>query len=256
MIVTHSVIFLDSNTIKSTYRFFKNDDNYTEFSKPQINQTDKDLMQIITYSNTSKLFSTKKVILVEGASDEIFYNFLIEQIKNNHKDVIIDLEIINISGKGNFEKWREFLDKFAISNYYIGDLDNILEKNFPFLDQNTKQSLKTEYLGKSETQLKLKKDSNYMRSKTYTKDFLNFVKSKNSIWLKIEKAIDAEYKNKIFILKEGELEDYLGISTKNMEDIIEFGNKQFSQWNTKSNQKRNEIFQIMSNILGKNIFES
>ena len=73
IIATHSAIFVLPTTIEGVHRFFKEDKKFTKTTHPTISEDEKDLVQFLTYTNSSKIFFTEKVILVEGDSDEYFF---------------------------------------------------------------------------------------------------------------------------------------------------------------------------------------
>ncbi|MBI3258177.1 MAG: AAA family ATPase [Ignavibacteriae bacterium] len=203
IIATHSSTFIDENTINSTFRFSKRD-NHTSIVNPIVNNTQKELIQILTYTNSSRIFFSDHVILVEGDSDEYFFSVFFEDFIQRNNITDIDVEILYIGGKGNFTKWRNFLNIFEINSYFICDYDNI--KDFGIV-----------------------KDS--------------FTRSK----------IDELYSQNIFILKDGDLEDYLGISKskKGLESVISFCQNDLDTWKTKetSQSKLNELESIFIKIL-------
>ncbi|MFC1622883.1 AAA family ATPase [Patescibacteria group bacterium] len=69
---THSPLFIDINTISNVYRFYQ-EDKSTRIANPVIDEEDKDLVRILNYTNSARIFFSSKVILVEGDSDEFFY---------------------------------------------------------------------------------------------------------------------------------------------------------------------------------------
>lgn len=96
---------------------------------PNIETHDKELFKIINVTNNSSIFFSSKVILVEGETDEYFFRSLFERLLEEKfsKYKPESIEFLKIGGKGNFKSWREFLNKFKVKNYFIGDLDNIKE---------------------------------------------------------------------------------------------------------------------------------
>jgi hypothetical protein len=59
-------------------------------------------MQILKFTNTAKVFFVKKIIMVEGETDEFaFGNYLQYLAKHNEERNMIlkDYEIVNINGK-------------------------------------------------------------------------------------------------------------------------------------------------------------
>ncbi|VFJ14049.1 conserved protein of unknown function [Candidatus Nitrosocosmicus franklandus] len=136
IIVTHSLLFVNSKTIHKIHRFYKENGKWTKSNSPTITSNENILMDILTYSNSVKIFFASKVVLVEGDSDEYFYRYFYEYYKkiNNKKD---DLEFIDIWGKDHFKNWKTFLTKYNIPCFYIGDLDNVLNPELGFITRST-----------------------------------------------------------------------------------------------------------------------
>ncbi len=126
ILATHSPVFIDENTIQNTFRFSKQENN-SFITRPnrKIDQTQKDLLQFLTYTNSSRIFFSDIVILVEGSSDEYFFKYFYDNYYLVKRQTKLTIEFLNIGGKGNRKKWADFLNLFAISNAYIGDFDNI-----------------------------------------------------------------------------------------------------------------------------------
>lgn len=228
IVATHSPVFITPETINSVYRFYK-PSKFTKVVHPQeITANDKDLINILNYTNSSKIFFVDQTVLVEGPSDEYFYKFFLDHYKKNDS-----IEFLDIGGKKSFSTWKGFLEKYGLSVYFVADLDNIFEKDLKIIDDELLSSIKSVFNAESSTIDKVKLDLEYENSREYRKDLLNHVKRKQvSEWNKIEPKIISKYSNKIFILKDGELEDYVGIQGRNkkLEKIIDFCKNDFSEW--------------------------
>ena len=94
------------------------------FLTSDFNET-KDLLHIINSHNNEKIFFADKVVLVEGITDRIFVEQLINIYKKAENSEII--EVLEVRGKNNLEIYRKFLKKFEFDNYIIADLDYILD---------------------------------------------------------------------------------------------------------------------------------
>lgn len=219
IIATHSPQFVNKDTIADVLRFYLDDQRHTKIIKPVITEDQKNLVQFLTYTNSAKIFFVNKVILVEGETDEYFFKFYLDWIKDYGdpalypwKERIEDFEILYVGGKSAFEKWIDFLNKFKIQAYTIADLDKI---------EN----------GKSSDQLLVLKTTDPIR------------------WAEIQAEITRKYTDNFFILKEGTLENYLGI-TKGLDKVIEFCESQFESWRTDSTYVpyKSEFDQILSLI--------
>jgi predicted ATP-dependent endonuclease of OLD family len=127
ILATHSPIFVNYESIENVFRFYKNEQGFTKIVKPTFTADEKDLIHILTYTNSSKVFFNDKVILVEGDADEYFHTHYLEYYKNKRNLDVDNIEILNINGKGNFRMWREFLTKYGIFTYYVADTDNLMQ---------------------------------------------------------------------------------------------------------------------------------
>lgn len=140
------------------------------------------LLHVLTYDNNTKIFFNDKIVLVEGLSDKIIFNhLLISPIHFNE-----DIGIISTGGKDAFGSYKELLDLFGIDCSIIADR-NILSTKDKVIDLCS-ESLKD--------------------------------KIKNLDWTTDEgEIIKLLYSDKIFVLKEGSIEDYYSKSGSNKIEI-------------------------------------
>ena len=114
IMATHSPAFVSERTINNVKRFYFDEPEQTSKAiTPTITNNDKFLVKILNYTNSAKIFFVNKVILVEGESDEYFFNFYLNWFKENNFDSSInidDYEILNIGGKGAYDNWKKFLE--------------------------------------------------------------------------------------------------------------------------------------------------
>lgn len=255
ILVTHSPVFIDEKTIKYTYRFYKEDDK-TKIIKPKdLDTDDEELIKFLSYTNSSKIFFTDKVVLVEGDTDNYFFTYYL----NNHTEINEDMEFLTIGGKGNHEKWSKFLKKFQIKNSFITDFD--------FLDQAKDlgiEEAKDEILSKEITLENLKriKDSLSEKTTSVVSDFIkaiDLIKNKElkdltdkdlmdikKAWLilykkrikfvditsiieknpitkaKVEAKLAELRQQDIYVLRWGDLEDYLSIRKKRLQEVVDY----------------------------------
>lgn len=248
IIATHSPIFVNPKTIGSVHRFHIVN-GFTKVEKPKINDPEKDLIHILSYTNSSKIFFGDNVILVEGPSDEYFYKVFLQTHKPKYKNI----ELLDIGGKSSYTMWKGFLTKYGISVSFIGDLDNIFDSGIEIVAAATKSSWESQYDVSSSGSVKISLDSEYKSSREYRIDLLDFVKNNLSAeWQSTKPKITAKYTDGIFVLQEGELEDYVGIvgKKKKLKKIIDFCKNNFQSWyDNKTNPKFIELESIFNNIL-------
>ncbi|MDP2947351.1 MAG: AAA family ATPase [Nanoarchaeota archaeon] len=127
IISTHSPVFVNRETIANIFRIYKpkkqtqiTPEEKTDEWKKEL-EKEEDLIDIITYSNNSKLFFANKVVLVEGITDEIIFSYLIRTLGKDEESI----EVVNVNGKDSFPKYIKFLSNFKIIPTVICDLDNL-----------------------------------------------------------------------------------------------------------------------------------
>jgi predicted ATP-dependent endonuclease of OLD family len=234
-IVTHSPQFITNQFIKNTFRVYKE----SETSKIFIPQSEdmeksdiKDIFQIVNVLNNEKIFFADKVILVEGVVDRIIYEKILKNLQktNNNSEVI---EIIEVYGKENFKKFKTFLETWKIKNYIFADFDylvtigdegikNLLNVDFAkmknSLDDKNSKDAKNLLKVLDKIIIKIENKNELIDKDIHDiKELYNYIKNRN-ISLKenitdedekkIESCIENKYQDNIFILKEGEIENY------------------------------------------------
>ncbi len=267
---THSPIFINQTTISKIVRVYKSSGKSTikNFVKSNFNET-KDLLHIINSHNNEKIFFADKVILVEGITDRIFWEQLINIYKKAENSEII--EVLEVHGKINLEKYRKFLEKIELDNYIIADLDYILQigseklkeifrADYPKIDReviNAKKSIDGQTLfAKIEEAIKRKnfddltKLCNHIKSR---KMKLSDHKTPEQLQV-FENFITQKMDDKIFVLSKGEVEDYLPEGYKNLNKLIELikDERKFKDFiiHRDYQDKRLELSKIICSILG------
>ena len=265
IVATHSPQFVDVSSISQVYRFFQHA-GHTEIVNPTVTASQKSLTKILDLTNSAKIFFVNRAILVEGETDEYFLRFFLDHLKAHANDTtaepwlrqIEDFEIFSIKGKGARTVWTEFLKGFGLQVCFIGDWDNIAEvANFDLAKYSAIYAASRATAGEAVQQkgssdgvalftaihnvvsdpspgnvneLGKLKDYVLARNTDYPKLIEHIKANEASEWRRLETAIDAGYANELFILKQGELEDYLGIRGKGLAHIIEFCQTRFGSW--------------------------
>ncbi len=222
---THSPIFINQRTISKIVRVYKSSGKSTikNFLTSNFDET-KDLLHIINSHNNEKIFFADKVILVEGITDRIFWEQLINIYKKAENSEII--EVLEVHGKINLQKYRKFLEKIKLDNYIIADLDYILQIG----SQELKEMFRPDYLKIDGEVIKVKKSidgqtlfekiEEAIKSKNFDDitNLCNYIKSrkmnlpdnKTPEQLQVFKNfITEKMEHKIFVMSKGEVEDYL-----------------------------------------------
>lgn len=187
ILVTHSEALINSSTINSVRRFALSANGHTEVYSPTLTTSQKNLIKILDNTRSTNAFFAKKVVLVEGDTDRYFFKATIQE---RHRQLDQEIAVLHIGGKGEFVKWRELFSSFGLAVSAIADFDYLIDLHFP-----------------AEKGVPLK-----------TAPDVAAFKLRNPDW---EARIEAEYQNGIYILKDGDLESYLGIR-KDLDQVISF----------------------------------
>lgn len=234
MFVTHSSSFISYNILNNIFRVYKENGyskclRITDLLEKDNDDIFRKNLSVVNATNNEKIFFSNFVILVEGITDEILLKKVYEYEVGKIND---GLEFISIGGKNNLNNFTTVLNALKIPYFYIGDYDNIYEE----------PKLKKLFVADSKKQnkdLKLKKNQSYScldllksidillnenNSENFEKLKINY-QLYNSRFTKlspseealneIEQYIESKYQENIYILKNGEIEDYLGTGTSN-----------------------------------------
>lgn len=236
MFVTHSSSFISYNILNNIFRVYKKNG----FSKclkflDLLNDENQDKLRknlsVINATNNEKIFFSNYVVLVEGITDEILFKKIYEYEIGAIED---DLEFISISGKHNLDNFTSILNKLNIKYSFIGDYDNLYdEDNLKYLFEVNKKLQKYD-LRRPKNQSYACLDllsaiSNIIECNNTTtfeqlkQNFLlyneKFLEKRKNLSdednLTIDNAIKEKYLKKIYILKKGEIENYLNVGSRN-----------------------------------------
>jgi len=125
IISTHSPWMINSSTIEDTFRVYKEDETSKIYSpsRRMLQETNaRDLVLIVNALNNEKMFFSEKVILVEGVADRIIFETImriLQEEAGNYEAI----EIIDVYGKGNLKRFKNFLAEWNIKSYIIADND-------------------------------------------------------------------------------------------------------------------------------------
>lgn len=187
ILVTHSEALINSDTIGSVRRFSLSQDGYTGMRFPQLTGDQKLLIRILDNTRSTYAFFAKKVILVEGDSDRYFFKAVV-QLKYRYLDQ--EIAVLHVGGKKELLQWTKLFESFGLLVYRIADLDYAYDTLYP-----------------ADERLKLKTEAAVQTFRSAHPD--------------CDFRIEQEYNNGTFILKRGELEQYLGIE-KDLSKVISF----------------------------------
>ncbi len=220
ILVTHSEALINSETISNVIRLSLDDDGYTKINKPTVATDQKWLVKILDNKRSTHAFFGSKIVLVEGDSDRYFFRAVLGEIEEKlKKGIVQDITVLDINDKKKDAEWRALFESFGLKTYFITDLDY----SWKFYPAETSTKINTPALV-----------ATYLTTHT---DVIS--------------KIEAEYPNNTFILKEGDLEIYLGIQ-KDLSNVINFCQSQIKTYLANStDSKIKELKNIMSQITGE-----
>lgn len=272
---THSPTFINDKSYNHIFRVYKDENNISK----EITLKDcdsfklKDILHIVNSTNNEKIFFADVVIMVEGITDRlIFQKILNEQIEIIGATRII--EIIEIKGKSNADVFKQFLASLQIPAFFISDLDYVNEvgtEEIKLLFETNSKKIKNDVIKNPKS-----KDGDVLvdvieksiLSKTidelaciwdYIKSFRRKLRPSLSA---AEQALLTQFINdqknqNNFILSRGDIEDYFPIGFKE-KDLVKVINllkgKDYLDWKARPEFK--ELEKIIEEILIKSKIKS
>lgn len=238
IISTHSPIMINEHNINHVFRCSKANGASTITSiQSRFWEDEATLLQMLKFDNIAKIFFVNTIILVEGETDMYFLSHYINYIKTlpEWKHRINNYEIITISWKGWVKRWKNFLKKFNNNVYYIGDRDNTIEYNI--LSKTTLDKIPHERFANN-------KGSKYGYIVSYLKEKQPDTYNRTIQWIR------NLYKDSIFLLSQGDLEAYMGVQSKGLDDTVNFCLNEFPTRikNDNFKEKKEELITILKHI--------
>lgn len=219
ILVTHSESLINHKTIKYVKRFSLDKERHSVINQPTISESQRVLVKILDNTRSANALFGKKIVLVEGEDDRYFFRALLNE---TYPELNQEISIFDVGGKGkSFEDWKNFFEGFGLTAYQIQDLDASFGILYP-----------------EETFYSLKESKNPGGK-------ANFLSSHPNL----HRDIESKYTEKLYILKQGELEDYLGTPNKGLEQVIKFCNEEIEGFlKNKEDEKATELIRIIEEI--------
>jgi len=218
VLVTHSESLISSITIHNVKRFALDKDNFTAIKYPKLTTDQKTLVKILDNTRSTYAFFAKRVLLVEGEIDRYFFKALIQESKPELNQEIAVLDII---GKPNYKAWKDFFEAFGLTVYFVADLDAAFGLIYP-----------------SETAYKL-----------HTPEIVAGFKCTHPQLLA---DIEQKRTERIYILKDGDLEHYLDIHNKGLTETIKFCTDNLKTFLENDSSEKSKEIKFIFNEITKN----
>ncbi len=270
LITTHSPVFINPTTIAQVRRVYRESTGTSRVTIPSDAKLggSRDLLHIVNSHNNEKMFFADKVVLVEGILDRLVLGAMVStflRLLNRQQTV----EVLEVHGKHNFDKYKRFLEAFGVEHWIVADFDYIITIG----DQGVK-GLFVEDLSRVAKKVLADKKSKDRRSLCLAleeaiqkglidalSELWKYIKSRHKV---LKSSLSAEEEellrsfmqksvaDKVYILQEGEIEDYLPEGFKSIDAAIELVNdEQFLArlHGSVTNQKWAELENIVLDIL-------
>jgi putative ATP-dependent endonuclease of OLD family len=133
VVTTHSPLFLGPEATATFVRLSKTvpaDATKPFTSAVPIDLTGmgaRDEFQIICFENNNAAFFAKKVVLIEGDSDQIALPHIMQVLGNGGQAALTPTAFVRVLGKGSIRRYRSFFARFGIKVLVVADLDVVLD---------------------------------------------------------------------------------------------------------------------------------
>lgn len=264
---THSAVFITPDTIANVRRVARDASNTTRVIVVASGDTEKkrDLLHIVNSHNNERIFFADEVLLVEGLHDRLIFERLVDVLRTagNVSKVV---EVVEVHGKDNFDKYRQFLSSMCVPTYLAADLDYAATLKAKDLGD----LFVTHWKGIDEQVLKGKKSKDRLTLAERIEEFIatGVIEPLKAVWSYIKNrfgvlrddlsaqekqrlsAVLAELaKEGVFVLSKGEIETYLPKDSRSLEGSVELLKPQnFLKW-LEQDRKDSDLFELESIVL-------
>ncbi|MEH2264118.1 ATP-dependent nuclease [Nostoc sp.] len=267
---THSAVFINQKTISNIKRVYKFDSKSIVATINRDNLlTSKDLLHIINSHNNEKIFFADKVVLVEGVTDRLIFEKLINLYQLLFIETPEVIEVLEVYGKENLEKYRSFLKAFSVPNFIVADFDYLQNIG----NENIKNLFVVDHLKIDQQVIKHKKSIDGQTLSQELEEAINnedmeslkiiyeYIKSRKRKLkdnptpeedISIEQFLSQKESEGIFILRNGEIEDYLPNGHKTLQGLINLlKGKDYLNFIIEPNysKQRQELTKILFSVL-------
>jgi hypothetical protein len=279
---THAPSFVTTSSLGAIRRFTMGPGG-TEVIRPEVRDTDRLLARVAEHENAAAVFFANRVVLVEGETDQHFLSTFVRKLgeaRSPHwRAAAEQVAFLNIKGKGELAAWRELLSKFAVQVFFFGDWDNVAAATT--LDWNKYEAEARQarmragkeivqkgsldgynlltavesYLANQDEEARARLAEMYERVLERRVPYaavVSVIKTSHPMeWARIDAAIASAPRDGTFILKEGELEDYLELAAKGLQAMV--ANSPIGRWYQP--EETDNITDSITNKIGRDTTE-
>ena len=133
LVTTHSPLFFSADETKTFAKVKKMSPDglpkpIGEFSVIDLTDvTERDRFQLISFESSNLAFFSSRIVLVEGDSELIALPHIAQLLHPNWDFKSASINLIRISGKGSFLRYRAFFDRFGVEIAIVADLDVLVD---------------------------------------------------------------------------------------------------------------------------------
>lgn len=132
IVTTHSPLFFSSDHTVTFAKIYKSESS--ESKKPIgicshvdiSNLSERDKFQLISFESSNQAFFSRHIVLVEGDSELIVFPHIARLLNPKWDFRTTSTNLIKSNGKGSFQRYREFFERFEVDVSMIADLDTLL----------------------------------------------------------------------------------------------------------------------------------
>ena len=272
IITTHSPSFVNSNTYSYIIRVYKENNNNSRVVV--LKDVDpfpmKDVLHIINGTNNEKMFFSDAVILVEGLTDRLVFVKLLDEL-TGRDDFSKVIEVIEVKGKGNRDKFKKFLDNLKIPSFFIADLDYVNQvgtDEIKKLFETNKKNIDIDVIKNTKSKdgdalVDAIENAVALNDTAALSDLLDYIKStrtklrvllNSSEEKELTDFIESKRTEDTYILRNGDIEDYFpeGYKAKDIVKVIELlKDTPYDNWKNEPNSGYIYLKSIITEILSK-----
>ncbi len=133
VVTTHSPLFYGPGQTTTFVKMRKRADNASMRPFAVVHPVDfpgdlsaKETFQLVCFENNSAAFFANKIVLVEGDSDVLVLKHIARVLNPEWDFEGGRATLVRVAGKGNFRRFCEFFQRFAIEVSIITDLDSLV----------------------------------------------------------------------------------------------------------------------------------
>lgn len=261
LLATHSPTFISPESIKFISRVYSAEQRsrIAKLDYAQLPEA-KHLLSIVNSQNNERVFFADRVVLVEGISDRVFFEAVLDHLG------LLDsrmrtLEIISVGGKGLFSAYAKVLQSAQVDHRIIADRDYIREIGTPAVKDlfqvdsgAIKRAIKDASSIDADTLVAAIDEAIGSNSWSNAEEVWNYIKGRRTKLIPnlseqqqviFDQFVNATQSSGTRLLKQGVLEDYLppGFFRKDIDKLVRFlGQKNF--WSELSKSAQEEILEI------------